>query len=468
MSKVVETEIVVVGSGAGGGAVAGELMRRGKDVLVVEAGPQKVEQAGAHIRNRDPSELGLAQFNDELEDALVFASGGSGAGPAFQDLKVIHSVGGMFSFWTCNCPTPHPSERAPWIPDKDWEALLTKARTLMGVGYDLGWGGVRQTRLVQAAGSIALPREAGREVQPMPVAAQKTGQGKLKFASSDDLLVNDRPANSQWLLSDMICTSVMHENARATGVQLRPRNGGEEIEVRAECVVVATGTIGTPKLLAGSDIDAGPALGAYLFDHPAVGSRVVLAPEILQEVDADDPVFTVWIPFTPETPWHNQICRFPTNPTAIEYDAGPTDTADLFTFAAMDVLPENRFNIDFDRLDPFGLPELTGAYRLSGADYRRISAGLEEHFRIAAGIGNLIDHRWSPTFFGPGWSTHMMGSCRMGGKDDDTSCVDSYGKLWGYDNIYVAGNAVFSTSNAGNPTLMTIAMGLRTAAAIAD
>ena len=44
----------------------------------------------------------------------------------------------------------------------------------------------------------------------------------------------------------------------------------------------------------------------------------------------------------------------------------------------------------------------------------------------------------------------------------------SYGRLWGYDNLYVAGNAVFAVSNAGNPTPMMIAMGLRTAGAIAQ
>ncbi len=134
----------------------------------------------------------------------------------------------------------------------------------------------------------------------------------------------------------------------------------------------------------------------------------------------------------------------------------------------MEVLPENRFEIDFDRLDPFGLPELVGHYRLSAKDYATIARGLDEHFRIAAEIGNLVDHRWAPTFFGPGWSTHMMGSCRMGAVDDGTSCVDSYGRLWGSDNLYVAGNAVFAVSNAGNPTPMMIAMGLRTAGAIAQ
>lgn len=466
MTDTVETEVVVIGSGAGGAAVAGELMRRGKQVLMVEAGPRKTDPLGAHIRNRDPSERGLARFNDSLGDALVFASNGEGAGPAFKDLKVIHSVGGMFSFWTCNCPTPHPAERAPWIGEKEWESLLDRARGLLNVGYELGAGGVRQELLIARTAEVALNREAGREVQPMPVAA-KAVDGTIEFSSANSLLpASALEGNPPFLMSGCVCTQVLHRAGRASGVRVRRDDDGES-DIRAEAVVVATGTTGTPKLLAGSKIDAGPALGAYIFDHPAIGSRVVLKKDILDQAPADDPVFTVWIPFTPETPWHNQICRFPTNPTAIEYDAGPTETADLFTFAAMDVLPENRFMFDFDRLDPFGLPELVGEYRLSGADYGRIADGLNEHFRIAGNVGDLLNHRWAPTFFGPGWSTHMMGSARMGEKDDGSSCVDPDGRLWASENIYIAGNAIFSVSNAGNPTLMTVAMGLKTGAAIA-
>ncbi len=155
MVGVVESRVVVVGSGAGGAAVAGELSRQGVPVLVAEAGPHKTEPLGSHIRNRDTSELGLAPFNDALTEALVFASGGAGAGPAFEDLKVIHSVGGMFSFWTCNCPIPHPAERAPWIPDEEWDSVLQRVHDLLGVGYDLGAGGARQERMIAQVGSVS-------------------------------------------------------------------------------------------------------------------------------------------------------------------------------------------------------------------------------------------------------------------------------------------------------------------------
>jgi choline dehydrogenase-like flavoprotein len=465
MSNGVETQVVVIGSGAGGAAVAGELCRHFIPTIVVEAGPQCTLPFGSHVRNCDPSEGGLSQYDDALSGALTFPSGGAGAGSAFKDFKVIHGVGGMLSYWTCNCPTPHKTERAPWITDAEWDPILDRARTLLGVGYDLGNVSVRQERLIERVAAVAVREEPGRQVQPMPVAARRQGK-EIRFASIENLLRVKNEANGPTLHQNLICRQILHRSGRATGIIARSRLGGDDITISSEIIVIAAGVAGTPKLIAGSGIDAGPTLGAYIFDHPAIGSRVVLHCDILAGVAADDPVFTVWIPYALGKPWHNQICRFPTNPTAIEYAAGPNETADIFTFSSMDVVEANRFSFDFDRLDPFGLPELVGAYALGAPDCERLALGLKEHFRIAAAIGNLIDHRWAPTFFGPGWSTHLMGSCRMGPKEDETSCVDTFGKLWGYDNIYVAGNAVFAVSNAGNPTLTTVAMALRCADAI--
>ena len=465
MSDAVETQVVVIGSGAGGAAVAGELCRHRISTIIVEAGPQCTRPLGSHVRNRDPSEEGLLSYNDALNRALTFPSGGLGSGSAFNDFKVIHAVGGMFSYWTCNCPTPHVAERAPWISDAVWDCILDRARILLGVGYDLGNGGVRQQRLIERVTTVVSRQETGRQVQPMPVAARRQGE-QIRFASIENLLRVEDESNGPILYQDLICRQILHRSGRATGISARSRLSGDNILIHAEVVVIAAGVAGTPKLIAGSRIDAGPALGAYVFDHPAIGSRVVLHRDILADVAADDPVFTVWIPYAEGKPWHNQICRFPTNPTAIEYAAGRNETADIFTFSSMDVVEANRFNFDLDRLDPFGLPELIGTYALGAADYERLAFGLSEHLLIAGAIGNLIDHRWAPTFFGAGWSTHLMGSCRMGPKDDGTSCVDTFGKLRGYDNIYVAGNAVFAVSNACNPTLMTVAMSLRCADAI--
>ena len=290
--------------------MAGELSRRGLATIVVEAGPLITNPPGSHVRNRHPAESGLARYNEELRKALVFANEGAGAGPAFNDCKVIHAVGGMFAYWTCNCPTPHPAERAPWISADDWEDILARARRLLGVGFEFGSGSQRQERLIERVTAIVERPETGREVQPMPVAARRHGS-LMRFASADMLLAAETGSNTVDLRPDLVCRKILHQNGRAEGVIVRSRHGIDDIVIGAEIVVVAAGIIGTPKLIAGSGIDAGPALGAYLFDHPTIGSRVVLQREILADVPADDPVFTVWIPYAGGKPWHNQICRFP-------------------------------------------------------------------------------------------------------------------------------------------------------------
>ena len=66
----------------------------------------------------------------------------------------------------------------------------------------------------------------------------------------------------------------------------------------------------------------------------------------------------------------------------------------------------------------------------------------------------------------PGGSAHLMGSCRMGPKDDGESVVNQSGRLWRSDNVYVAGNAVLGTPSGANPTFTTVAAALMTADAI--
>jgi choline dehydrogenase-like flavoprotein len=55
----------------------------------------------------------------------------------------------------------------------------------------------------------------------------------------------------------------------------------------------------------------------------------------------------------------------------------------------------------------------------------------------------------------------------MGPAHDGSSVVDENGRVWAYENLYVAGAAVLAQANAGNPTIACIAAALRTVDAIA-
>jgi GMC oxidoreductase len=231
----------------------------------------------------------------------------------------------MFAYWTCNCPIPHPSELSGCLPPECWQRLLERARALLGVNTDLGKGSVRQDRIIDRVKAVVGPLGAGRDVQPMPVAVDLSGSVP-RFRSADDLLARPPSPDQLILLTDLIARKVVHRGSRALGAVAYPRDGGDSVTIRAETVIVACGTAQSPQLLAASGIDGGPALGRYMFDHPAIGSRVVLQREIVGGIGAGDPLFTVWIPFAPERPWHNQVVRFPSNPSPIEFDAGLRET----------------------------------------------------------------------------------------------------------------------------------------------
>jgi choline dehydrogenase-like flavoprotein len=439
MGERIIADVVVIGSGAGGAAVAGELAGAGRKVLVLEAGPRPTWPRG-HARNVDPSEAGIAAFGRLLDAHLVHPSSTTNPIPGLVGYKAAHLFGGMFALWTCNCPSPDPAELPPWDDAASWYSYLDKARALLHVSQETGRTGVRMQRLLEATRYAVGPLPPERDVQPMPVAAREV-EGRLVFSSAEDLLRTDTtPRDRLKVLTDVVVRRIRHRGRRAERVTFMPSRGGAESEAAADVVVVAAGTIGTAKLLAGAEIREG--------------------------VPANDPIFTVWVPFSTAHPWHNQLCLFPGLPAPLSIAAEPSQTADIFTWVSMDIDPDNRLRFDKERLDPFGLPEVTvDAYRLSDATRQRAGLALAEHFRIASEIGDLGEG-WYPAFYKPGESTHLMGSCRMGPSDDGTSVVDRNGRLWRYENVYVAGNAVLAQTNAGNPTLTTIAAALRTADSI--
>jgi pyranose oxidase len=58
---------------------------------------------------------------------------------------------------------------------------------------------------------------------------------------------------------------------------------------------------------------------------------------------------------------------------------------------------------------------------------------------------------------------HLMGTTRLGDRDDGCSVADRYGRVWRFENLYVAGTGAIPTACATNPTLTACALAVRTA-----
>jgi C-glycoside oxidase len=91
---------------------------------------------------------------------------------------------------------------------------------------------------------------------------------------------------------------------------------------------------------------------------------------------------------------------------------------------------------------------------------------VEEIFLLCNDLADLVTG-WSMQTLPRGSSMHLKGSCRMG-DNPANSVVSPEGRLWGYENCYVAGNAVLGECSSGNPTPASVAFALNTADVIRD
>lgn len=121
--------------------------------------------------------------------------------------------------------------------------------------------------------------------------------------------------------------------------------------------------------------------------------------------------------------------------------------------------------------DAWGLPSVTVDWRLEERERRtaeRMIVALDRFFRTW-GVGGVAAE---PQLSGADWrvafadNQHHAGTTRMSG-DPSGGVVDRDCRVWGTDNVWVAGGGVFPTSSYANPTLTMIAIGMRVARSVA-
>jgi len=143
------------------------------------------------------------------------------------------------------------------------------------------------------------------------------------------------------------------------------------------------------------------------------------------------------------------------------------DAYELFTRMEQAPNPDSRITLDTEK-DALGVPRAILNWKLGSLEKKSIRK-LYELIGIEmgkAGVGRIKlmdylqdanDANW-PDFTGGGW--HHMGTTRMN-EDPRTGVVDANCRVHGLNNLYIAGDSVFATSAAPNPTLTIIALTLR-------
>ena len=127
--------------------------------------------------------------------------------------------------------------------------------------------------------------------------------------------------------------------------------------------------------------------------------------------------------------------------------------------------PEARITLDPHVKDKFGLP----VARMSGTTHPEtirtatFMLGKAEAWLKAAGAQRIWSDVPLPRLSG---GQHQAGTCRMG-SDPCTSVTDPDGRVWGFENLFVADASLHPTNGGFNPVLTVMALAYRTAEHVA-
>lgn len=273
----IECDVVVVGSGAGGGAVAHELASRGHAVLVLEA--------GRYFKRREfngrPADMVRKMY---LDHGMTFALGNLGA-PVWAG----QTVGGTTTINSGTCYRPPPSVLAEWSRDLGLSMLTPDALAphVERVETMLGVSRAQREHLGTIASVIARGADAlGYAHNPLlRNAPDCDGQGLCCFGCPTGA---KRSADVSWIPAALSRGAMLYSSTRVTRVDADPATGravgvtaqtrgGATLTVRAQATVVAGGALMTPLLLQRSGLCASNRwLGRNLSIHPACGALAVM------------------------------------------------------------------------------------------------------------------------------------------------------------------------------------------------
>lgn len=135
--------------------------------------------------------------------------------------------------------------------------------------------------------------------------------------------------------------------------------------------------------------------------------------------------------------------------------------------------PDSRVRLSQTK-DAVGMARLRIEMRFSEADAHRIvrSHDILDRALQAAGVGRLVfksppEDLIASVMAQAADGFHQTGTTRMSASPID-GVVDAECRVHGLENLYIASSSVFPTSGQANPTLLTVALGLRLAARLSQ
>jgi len=458
-------DVVVVGSGAGGGVVAGELAQRGRDVLLLETGPHLTAADFTRWEAKATHDMWwpLRLAPDSLGGMVAFLAG--------------RCVGGTTTINTKVALRAHERDVAKWHGESglttaagvpftraDLDPYYDRVERALGVRERTDWTKSVET---MAKGFAALDAElepvtaytdvncmrCGSCLQGCPTNAGKSTQNTYIHEAWARGLLDLRPEST--------VERVLVDGGEATGVEYVDAAGTSHT-VRAGAVVVACGALNTPQLLIRSGVE-GEGIGRNLGLHPV---RLVYG--LFDEPQDAHMVYPITAHCMKHQ--HDEDGGYVLEATTIQDPISFATTlcdenGPLWGQPLVDAVKRFRYwngilaMVNDENSATVSVGD-DGAERFDVAFNERERKRLEDAFAfsrdvlLAAGAKQVL---WTGLA-----STHVQGSCRMG-DDPARSAVDRNGEVHGVKRIFVGDSAVIPRTLSVNPSLTIMALATRLA-----
>lgn len=292
------------------------------------------------------------------------------------------------------------------------------------------------------------------------------------------------------LMNHSLVEFVISDGGRVEAAVLVSIDGQTRTEIHARRFVLATGAIENARLLMIHNAhhnkqygNASGMLGKYFMEHPELdGAQFVMTDPAYQhrvnnhafrffrlqrEIQLREhlPAAILRMYFTHQSESDEIISQLESVTRlrrAQHWRAG-------YVMMSWEQMPtqDNHIELDWGDLDALNMPRAVLHWRLKAEDYRAPRYLLDQFAQVmlAHNFGRvrlfdwILDEDARPD---PLWAKHHIGTTRMA-SNPQHGVVDTDGRLFGTQNLYLMGSSIFPTTGYENPTLPIVQLSLRMA-----
>ncbi|KAM3379578.1 long-chain-alcohol oxidase FAO4A isoform X1 [Capsicum galapagoense] len=501
-SFIIECDAVVVGSGSGGGVIAGVLAKAGHKVLVLEKGSYLARTNLSLLEgsSMDQMFLGHGLVITKDMNALLLAGSTVGGGSTINWSASIDTPSHVLKDWS-------NIYELEMFQSEFYKEALSIVREKMGVQDRVDEEGFQNMILRKGCEELGYPLEnIPRNAPPNHYCGWcnmgcKDGSKK---GTNETYLVDLVKSSNGAIIQECEALEVIHEQqinyekcttSKAIGVTCEFQYEGvkEIFMVKSKATIVACGALSTPSLLKKSGLK-NPNIGKNLHIHPVVcawghfpdkdgtdsvkNSQVWPEPDkksyeggimsvmskvvanfeesgygtVIQTPALHPGMFSLVMPWISGLDIKMRMCKFSRTAHifALARDKGSGEAVSPYSISyKMDPIDEENLKVGLERLlrilAAAGAEEI-GTHHTTGRTLKVKESSVDE-------FECFVKEESSREFKNlsmPICSAHQMGSCRMG-IDPKMSVVNPKGKTWEIEDLFIGDTSVFPTALGVNP-----------------